>query len=107
MRVLGVGVLLVLAAGCGEAPKPAGPKASDSQGELLRPLVLAAKPDAVLSILEVHGRSDGATVVLTGKVPPPKTKPFNAAVAAFLLMDPAELDKPDVLAEFDCDDAAT
>ena len=44
---------------------------------------------------------------MTGRTPPPKVKPFNPGVAAFILMDPSDLDKENVKEEFDCDDAAT
>ena len=46
-------------------------------------------------------------MVVTGRVPPENVKPFNAAVAAVVLMAPEDLDREEIKEEFDCDDAAT
>ena len=44
---------------------------------------------------------------MTGRMPPENVKPFNAAVAAFVLMAPEDLEQEDIKEEFECDDAAT
>jgi hypothetical protein len=46
-------------------------------------------------------------VVVTGRTPGEKVKPFNSAVATFVLMAPEDLDREEVKEELDCDDAAT
>jgi hypothetical protein len=50
---------------------------------------------------------DGEKVVVSGKTPPENCKPFNAALAAVLLMAPEDLDTPDIKEELMCEDAAT
>lgn len=74
--------------------------------DLLQPLVLAAKPDKALSVMEARGKADGETVVVSGVSPTDKVKPFNPALAAFMLLSPEDAAKPEVKEEFNCDDAA-
>jgi hypothetical protein len=113
------GLVAVALAGCsdnkpdaaanrGPTPeKPAEPAAAKAQPELLKPLVMDKKPGKAMTVWEVFDRKEGETVVVSGRVPPEKVKPFNDAVAAFILMAPEDLDREDIKEEFDCDDAAT
>jgi len=103
--------------GCSEAPKanrdPAKQSGSSeettatSQTALLKPLLFAQKPATVISVTDAMQRKEGETVVVSGRLPPEKVKPFNTALAAFVMLAPESLDREDVKDEFDCDDAAT
>jgi hypothetical protein len=100
--------------GCGQSshlarsPKSSAPKQiSTAQAELLQPFVMAHKPAGALSVQEALQRRDGETVVVSGRTPTEKVKPFNAALAAWILVPPEILDREDVQQEFDCDEAAT
>jgi hypothetical protein len=119
-RLWSAGLVAAALAGCAEsqpvadAPKPktetasaAEPAGAAANPALLKPLVLAAKPAKPLTVWEAHDKKDGETIVVTGKVPPGNIKPFNAAVAAFVLMAPEDLDREDIKEEFECEDAAT
>ena len=57
-------------------------------------------------VREALTKADGDKVIVTGRVPGEKVKPFNAAVAAVILMSPEDLDREEIKDEFDCDDAA-
>lgn len=105
-------LLLVVAIGC--IQKPA--ETDDPPGKSARPpgdvskldaLVLAEKPAKAISVRDAIARPEGENVVVTGRVPGGKLKPFNAAVATVVLMAPEDLDKEEIKSEFDCDDAAT
>jgi hypothetical protein len=112
-RLMLLGALAIGAAGCTQ-DKPAGdgakqPAAAPSPGDAaaLDAAVLAEKPANAISVRDALTRSDGEKVVVTGRVPGEKLKPYNAAVAAFVMMSPEDLDREDIKSEFDCDDAAT
>lgn len=110
MRMTTILTLTLMAAGCSNGPAPTNPVAAPPvvlKPELLTPLQMAAKPDAALSVPDAMTKSDGETVTVTGVTPPPKVRPFNPSVAAFMLIDPADAKRPEVAEEFDCDDAAT
>lgn len=99
-------LLLAAAVGCAEKPSATLSKVA-SDTSLLDAVVLAAKPEKAISVREVLTLKDGDKVVLTGRVPGEKVKPFNDAVAAVILMAPEDLDHEDIKEELDCDDAAT
>lgn len=117
MRWFYLTLVLLMPIGCGEAPKasrdPVKQSGSSeeisttSQTELLKPLLLAQKPATVISVTEAMQRKAGEMVVVSGRLPPEKVKPFNTALAAFVMLAPESLDREDVKDEFDCDDAAT
>ncbi|HQR08627.1 MAG TPA: hypothetical protein PLN21_17510 [Gemmatales bacterium] len=109
--------LLLVAAGCSEAPKanrePA--KQTDtievasvgSQEELLKPTMMARKPATVISVTEALQRKAGETVIVSGKLPPENVKPFNAALATFIMLSPEALAREEIKDELACEDAAT
>jgi hypothetical protein len=109
------GALLLLAAAVGCSQKPDGsaggtqhpPAPGPEQVGGLEAAVMSQKPANAISVREALTRKEGEKVVVSGRVPPEKLKPYNAAVAAVLLMAPEDLDREDVKSEFDCDDAAT
>lgn len=111
-RFIFLGVLMV-AAGCSQTtPQPAGekkesPAPGTSETGKLDALVLPAKPANTISVRDALTRKDGEKVVVTGQVPTEKVKPYNAAVAAFVMLAPEDMAKEEVKEEFDCDDAAT
>jgi hypothetical protein len=74
--------------------------------ELLQPLVLTAKPENILSVPEARSKADGEKVIVSGVSPPENVKPFNLALATFVLLSPDDAAKPEVIEEFKCDDAA-
>ena len=113
-RLTILGALLVAGAlGCsqqkpgpeGPRPEPSAPNPADA-GKL-ESLVMAEKPANAISVRDVLTRADGAKVVVTGRVPGEKLKPYNAAVAAVVLMAPEDLEDEAIKSELDCDDAAT
>jgi hypothetical protein len=106
--------LLLAVAGCNQDRQVAQPKAtggtvqgSPSKADPFAVVLLTAKPEKVLSVREVLTAKDGDVVAVSGRTPPEKVKPFNPGVAAFILMDPTDLDKKAIKEEFECDDAAT
>jgi hypothetical protein len=104
------GVLLLAAAvGCSQRPDEGGAKAPPPPDEAakLDAAVMPEMPAMAISVRDALTRPEGDTVVVTGRVPGGNLKPFNAAVAAVVLMAPEDLDNEDIKAEFDCDDAAT
>jgi hypothetical protein len=112
--LLGLGVVALALAGCAdnnpvsEGPKPEpGGSADQTPAGLLEPLVMSQKPAKAVSVRDVLAMKDGEKVVVSGRTPTEKVKPFNSAVAAFLLMAPEDMDRDEVKEEFDCDDAAT
>jgi hypothetical protein len=112
MRQLGwIGCLILALAGCGKERQAAPPKgAADARPGTSDPfaaLVLGTKPDKLLTVRQALAAKEGDIVAVTGRTPPEKVKPFNPGVAAFVLMDPADLEKENIQEEFDCDDAAT
>ncbi|HJZ93265.1 MAG TPA: hypothetical protein VKE40_20485 [Gemmataceae bacterium] len=107
-------VVAVALAGCADnSPPPAGPNpepggsVEQTPANLLEPLVMSQKPAKAASVRDVMAMKDGEKVVVSGRTPTEKVKPFNAAVAAFVLMSPEDMDRDEVKEEFDCDDAAT
>ena len=91
-----------------EKPKPAAAEAKGQVNlELLKPLRMSAKPGGVISIRDVLNKKEGEQVVFSGRTPPENVKPYNAAVAAFVLLAPEDMEKPDVKEELACEDAAT
>ena len=112
-RLTILGALMVGALGCsqqkpgpeGSRPEPSAPNTADA-GKL-EPLVMADRPKGAISVRDALTRPEGDKVVVTGRVPGGNLKPFNAAVAAVVLMAPEDLDDEDIKNEFDCDDAAT
>jgi hypothetical protein len=112
-RLTILGALLAGALGCSQQkPGPEGsalepPRSNPADAAGLESRVLAERPTGAISVKEVLTRSEGEKVVVTGRVPGEKLKPYNAAVAAVVLMAPEDLDNEDIKSEFDCDDAAT
>ena len=109
-------VLFAAVAGCNsgqpaaDAPKPDTPgptPARPGDGSKLDPLVLAAKPANAISVRDALTRKEGEKVVVTGQVPPANVKPYNAALAAFVMLAPEDLAKDEVKEEMECEDAAT
>jgi hypothetical protein len=102
-------VVLVILVGCSEEkPRQVSNDPPDSaEAAALESYVMAEKPAKAISVREALTRKDGEKVVVTGRVPGKKVKPYNAAVAAVILMAPEDLDNEDIKAELDCDDAAT
>jgi hypothetical protein len=113
MKWLPIPVLAVAAglAGCADSrtPPAMAPQAAsgDSQSSILDPLVMPQKPDNAISVRDALKRKEGETVVVTGRTPPGNVKPFNAGVAAFVLMAPEDLAQEDIKEELECEDAAT
>lgn len=102
-------MLLAGLAGCTQPktgePAPQVPDPADAAK--LDAAALPEKPANAISVKEALTRNEGEKVVVTGRVPGGKLKPFNAAVAAVVLMAPEDLDREEIKSEFDCDDAAT
>lgn len=105
---------LLAAVGCsqtgpqGDAGKGTpSPAPNPGDANKLDALVLAEKPANAISVREALTRKEGEKVVVTGQVPTEKVKPYNAAVAAFVMLAPEDMAKEEVKEEFDCDDAAT
>jgi len=99
-------VLLGAAVGCSERP-PEAAKPTSIESSPLDAVVLVAKPEKAITVRDALTLKDGDKVVLTGRIPGEKVKPFNDAVAAVILMAPEDLDKEEIKEELDCDDAAT
>ena len=108
-------LLLAAAVGCGQAgprpdaEKPATPSPAAATGDAakLEPLVLAAKPANPITVNEALTKKTGERVVVTGQVPGEKVKPYNAALATFVMLSHADMAKDEIKDEFDCDHAAT
>jgi hypothetical protein len=88
-------------AGKVETPPPV------SEPGKLEPLVMTAKPADAITVRETLTRKDGDKVVVTGQVPTEKVKPYNTAVAAFIMLSHEDMAKEEVREEFECSDAAT
>lgn len=108
------GLLLAAAVGCSQNPpqqadagKKSQPAPTAGEAASLDAAVPAEKPANAISVKDALTRKDGDKVVVTGRVPGGKLKPFNSAVAAVVLMAPEDLDREEIKSEFDCDDAAT
>lgn len=112
-RSLILGVVALALAGCSDTkptdpgPKPQASGTSDPAAGGLESMVMAQKPDKVLSVRDVLAKKDGEKVVVSGRALPENCKPFNTAVAVVMLMAPEDLDQPDIKEELSCDDAAT
>lgn len=100
---------LLAAVGCTQdAPQTEGGKAAPAtDAGKLDALVMAQKPANVISVRDALTRKEGEKVVVTGQVPTEKVKPYNSAVAAFVMLAPEDMARDEVRDEFDCDEAAT
>jgi hypothetical protein len=88
--------------------KPDGtPAPSSGDQKQLEKFVMAEKPTNAITVKDVLAKKEGEKVVVTGQVPTPKVKPYNAALAAVVLISHADMARDEVKEEFDCDDAAT
>jgi hypothetical protein len=112
-RLTILGALLIGSLGCSqqkpgpEGSRPEPPRSDPADAGKLESLVMPDKPGGAISVRAALTRPEGDKVVVTGRVPGGNLKPFNAAVAAVILMAPEDLDNEDIKNEFDCDDAAT
>jgi hypothetical protein len=108
-RLTILSALLVGAIGCSQqTPDGTRPNAPNpTEASKLDALVLPEKPAKAITVKEALTRPEGDQVVVTGRVPGVKVKPYNAAVASVLLMTPEDLDDEAIRTELDCDDAAT
>jgi hypothetical protein len=110
--LFGLGVVALALAGCtdgkpvAQGPPPVDHEATGSPAAL-EPLVMSQKPAKTVSVRDVLAMKDGEKVVVSGRTPTEKVKPFNKAVAAVLLMAPEDMERDEVKEEFDCDDAET
>jgi hypothetical protein len=110
-----VAVLITAIVGCGqtpsvtEGPKPDAPAATPNPGEQakLEPLVLPAKPANAISVREARKGKEGDKVVVTGQVPPANVKPYNGALAAFVMLAPEDMALEHIKDELECEVAAT
>lgn len=107
------GVLLAGLAGCSQNPTSTDPGRKDApspqagDSTKLDSAVLSQKPASPISVREALKRKEGEKVVVTGQVPSEKVKPYNSAVAAFIMLAPEDMARDEVKEEFECDDAAT
>jgi hypothetical protein len=109
-RTILTALLVAAVVGCSQQPSagPApAPAATAADHGKLDAAVLADKPTGAISVKEAMTRKDGEKVVVTGQVPPEKVKPYNSAVASFVMLSPEDMSKEEVKDEFDCPDAAT
>ena len=110
-RSLTLGVVALALAGCTDTkptdPGPKPPASGETATGGLDSMVMAQKPEKVLSVRDVLTKKEGDKVVVSGRALPENCKPFNTAVAAVVLMAPEDLDKPDIKEELACDDAPT
>jgi hypothetical protein len=112
LMILGAFVLASMA-GCAQQKsgdpgnKQDPPAADPADVAKLDAAVLPEKPANAISVKDALSRKEGEKVIVTGRVPGGNLKPFNAAVAAVVLMAPEDLDREEIKSEFDCDDAAT
>jgi hypothetical protein len=91
-----------------DAPKPDAPGQTPvADAKALDSYVMAEKPAHAISVRDALARKDGEKVVVSGRTPPDNVKPFNAAVAAFVMLAPEDLDRDEVKDEFECEVAAT
>src|SRR5690349_4766745 len=97
-RIWWIPGLLLALAGCGQqrqatSTKVAGATAQAAPGKSdpFASVILPAQPEKVLSVREALTAKEGEVVAVHGRTPPVKVKPFNPGVAAFILMDPADL----------------
>jgi hypothetical protein len=109
-RMTLLAVLVSAAVGCnsgqqnGTAPKPdAVPSVDQSK---LDPLVFSAKPINAISVRDALTRKEGEKVVVSGQVPPANVKPYNTALATFVMLDPEDMAVPHIKEEMECEDAA-
>lgn len=113
-RLLPFALLLAAVVGCGQpasrpdAEKAGAPSAAAGTGDAakLEPLVMAEKPAKAITVNEALTRKAGEKVVVTGQVPGEKVKPYNPALATFVMLSHADMAKDEIKDEFDCDNAA-
>src|SRR5262245_23298880 len=103
---------IILAIGCNQtAPQSNNGKTSPEQNPAaaskLDPLVMAQKPANAISVRDALTRKEGEKVVVTGQVPTEKVKPYNAAVASFVMLSTEDMAREEVREEFECEEAAT
>lgn len=109
-------ILLTAVVGCSRPQPQAGaeggndtpsPVAQPGDASKLDGLVMARKPENAISVREALKRTEGEKVVVSGQVPTEKVKPYDTAVATFVMLDPQDMMTEEVQEEFDCDHAAT
>src|SRR6266545_1891350 len=109
-------VMFATALGCNsgqpaaDGSKPDAPGQTPAQvgnGSKFDPLVMGAKPASPITVREALTRKEGEKVVVTGQVPTEKVKPYNVAVAAFVMLAHEDMAREEIREEFECDDAAT
>jgi hypothetical protein len=113
--LLTIAVLCAAAVGCNQSQpvadgaNPDVPVAANSPTDQakLESHVLAAKPANAISVRSALKSKEGEKVVVSGVTPPANVKPYNAAVAAFVLLAPEDMELDHVKEEFSCEDAAT
>ena len=114
-RMLVAAVLFVAVVGCNQNPsqpadsgKPDAPGATNPGDQSkLDAHVLPAKPAKTISVRDALASKDGEKIVVTGIVPPVNVKPYNTAVAAFVMLAPEDMALEHVKEEMECEDAAT
>lgn len=118
MRVYVIGLALVVLTlgGCMDS-NPSADNSRDSTStsgppgqpaaNVLDSYAMQQKPTKTISVREVLNAKEGDKVIVSGRTPTEKVKPFNAAVAAFMMLAPEDMDREEVKDEFDCDEAAT
>jgi hypothetical protein len=108
-------VALLAAIGCGDCHNGQSHKTQKAtpadtvilKPELLQPLLLAAKPEKTLSVPEVTAKPADEKVIVSGVSPPEGVRPFNSALATFVILSPEDAARPEVQTEFSCPEAAT
>ena len=108
-RQILLGTLLLAAIGCGSQPTStnndkAPPTPAVSDAKQLDSVVFPEKPANAVSVRDVLTKKDGEKVVMTGKTLPANAKPYNSAVAAFMLMAPEDMERDEVKEEFSEED---
>lgn len=108
-RTMIFAAVLFAAVGCNasqsDAPKPDAPAATGDQSKL-DGAVLAAKPANAISVRDALTRKEGEKVIVTGQVPPANVKPYNTALASFVMLAPEDLAIDYIKEEMECEDAA-
>lgn len=115
MRSIPVFLSMLIICGCSDSPKAVVSKskletnlaASTSDTSLLQAALMPQKPSSAISVTEAMQKKAGEVVIVTGKLPPENVKPFNTALAAFIMLAPESLAREEVKEELACDDAAT
>lgn len=100
---------VVLAAACtGPTSDPSPRRPVAAQEGQLDAFALMERPAEVLSVTEVTARGKpGDVFAVAGQIAPASVGPFSATRAAFLLMDPRDLQVDEIRDELACPDAET